>query len=411
MRRTLVVLGGADGSVGVYRRARELGYRTICVDVRAGAPGVAVADEYLQLSVRAPERIDAALRSRTDIAGVICPASDVGLPTQAWLSKAWNLPSPLPHAAVEASVDKPVFRAVCERAGVPTYRSVSGTSGPELVRAARHMRFPTLVKPVDSSGSRGVISCPDPGKLRSVVAESLTFSQRGRVVVEEHLDGRHLTIEALVVDGDIAFHAVTERTITPPPLFVTTTHTMPADLPHDAAQALPGMLAAVCAEIGYRNGPLTFDAVLTRDDTLYLIEMGARMGGNGIAEVVENCYGVDLMAATMAQAVGEKPVLTPKPPMPTLVHILASDRTGRLAAIEGAEEVRAMPEVADLQLFVHEGTLVRPYEQAGYKLGYVVLTASSVEQLRSAESAVRGTLKFRLDAQGSEEQDMAVPLP
>ncbi|CAM3065061.1 ATP-grasp domain-containing protein [Saccharomonospora xinjiangensis] len=410
MRRTLVVLGGADGSVGVYRRARELGYRTICVDIRPGAPGVAAADEYLQLSVRAPERIDAALRSRTDIAGVICPASDVGLPTQAWLAKAWDLPSPLPDAAVEASVDKPVFRAVCERAGVPTYRSVSGTSGPELARAARGMRFPALVKPVDSSGSRGVISCSDPGKLGAIVAESLTFSHRGRVVVEEHLDGRHLTIEAIVADGDIAFHAVTERTITPPPLFVTTAHAMPADLPEDVAESLPGMLAAVCAEIGYRDGPLTFDAVLTRDGVLYLIEMGARMGGNGIAEVVESCHGVDLMAATMAQAVGEKPVLTPKPPMPSLVHILASDRMGRLAAIEGTDEVRALPEVVDLQLFVQGGSPVQPYEQAGYKLGYVVLTADSPERLRAVESEVRGTLKFRLEPQG-DEKDMAVPLP
>ncbi|TLW93148.1 ATP-grasp domain-containing protein [Saccharomonospora piscinae] len=410
-RRTLVVLGGADGSVGVYRRARELGYRTLCVDVRANAPGVAMADEYLQLSVRAPERIDAALRSRTDIAGVICPASDVGLPTQAWLAQAWKLPSPLPTAAVEASVDKPVFRAVCERVGVPTYRSVAGVSGAELVKAARHMRFPTLVKPVDSSGSRGVVSCADPGKLRTAVAESLTFSQRGRVVVEEHLDGRHLTIEALIVDGEIAFHAVTERTITPPPLFVTTAHVTPAELPEHTAEALPGMLTAVCAELGYRTGPLTFDAVLGRDGELYLIEMGARMGGNGIAEVVEHCYGIDLMAATMSLAVGDRPALAAKPPMPTLVHILASDRTGVLAGIDGIDEVRAMPEVAELHLFVEEGSPVRPYEQAGYKLGYVVLTAESAGRLWTVENAVRTTLRFRLEPQGTGERDLAVPLP
>ncbi|WP_298182287.1 ATP-grasp domain-containing protein [Saccharomonospora sp.] len=411
MKRTLVVLGGADGSVNVYRRARELGYHTICVDIRPNAPGVAVADEYLQLSVRAPELIDSALGSRTDIAGVICPASDVGLPTQAWLSEKWKLPSPLPPAAVEASVDKPVFRSACERAGVPTYRSVSGSSGAELVQAAQHIRFPALVKPVDSSGSRGVVSCVDPGRLRSAVSESLTFSQQGRVVVEEHLDGRHLTIEALIVDGEIVFHAVTERTITPPPLFVTTAHLMPAELPGKVAEALPDMLAAVCAELGYRTGPLTFDAVLGRDGKLYLIEMGARMGGNGIAEVVENCHGVDLMSATMSLAVGEEPTISGKDPRPTLVHILASDRAGRLIGVDGVDEVRALPEVVDLQLFVHEGSLVRPYEQAGYKLGYVVVTADSVSRLWSAENAVRGTLKFRLANRNDDEQDLAVPFP
>lgn len=413
MRRTLVVLGGADGSLGVYLRARELGYHTICVDVRPNAPGAAVADEYLQLSVRAPERIDAALGERTDIVGVLCPASDVGLPTQAWLERRWNLPSPLPEAAVAASVDKPVFRAVCERAGVPTYRSATASSIPELLDAARHMRFPALVKPVDSSGSRGVVSCANPGKLASAVAESLEFSFSGRVVVEEHLDGRHLTIEALVVDGEIAFHAVTARTITPPPLFVTTAHEMPVDLPGKTADALPGMLAAVAAELRYRNGPLTFDAVLQRDDELYLIEVGARMGGNGIAELVRHCHGVDLMAATMSLAVGEVPVLDPHPPVPALVHILASDRAGLLAEIDGLAEVRAMPEVKDLHLFVTEGSFVRPYEQAGYKLGYVVLSAESTSALWSVENAVRGTLKFRLDTGNASPaaNDVAVPKP
>ncbi|MEC3977244.1 ATP-grasp domain-containing protein [Amycolatopsis sp. H20-H5] len=404
--RTLVVLGGADGSVGTYRRARELGYRTLCVDIRSGAPGVAFADEFLQLSVRAPEQIAAALDGRDDIAAVLCPASDVGLPAQAWLTRHWNLPEPLPDAAVAASVDKSVFRTLCDRMGLPSYRSVGGVPGPELVHAAQQLRFPTLVKPVDSSGSRGVVACAGPGRLHTSFTESIAFSPSGRLVVEEHLDGRHFTIEALVSRGRIVFHAVTERTITPPPFFVTSSHLLPAEITPETDSEIERMLTDVCAELGYRTGALTVDAVLGRDGRPYLIEMGARMGGNGLAEVIESCYGVDLMAAGIALAVGEQPVITPRPPIPTLVHMLASDRGGHLARIEGVDEVRAMPEVVELRLFAEEGSYIRPYEQAGYKLGQVVLSADSVPKLLAAEGAVRGTLKFLLD-----EQDMAVPLP
>lgn len=390
----------------MYRRARELGYRTICVDIRPGAPGVEVADEFLHASVRAPEQIAAALAGRRDIVAVLCPASDVGLPAQAWLTRYWNLPEPLSDAAVAASTDKSVFRAVCDRLGLPSYRSVSGVPGAELLSRARELRYPTLVKPVDSSGSRGVVACAGPGMLRSACTESIAFSPSGRVVVEEHLDGTHFTIEALVAGGDIIFHAVTERTITPPPFFVTSTHLMPAALPAEADVRLIPMLASVCAELGYRNGPLTLDAVLGHDGELYLIEMGARMGGNGLAELVETCYGVDLMEATITLAVGEDVSLDPKPPLPTLVHMLTSDRGGHLSAVDGVEQVRAMPEVVELHLFVEPGTFIRPYEQAGYKLGYVVLAGESPTRLWAAEGIVRGALKFRL-----EEQDMAVPLP
>lgn len=404
--RTLVILGGADGSVSTYERARELGYRTLCVDVRPGAPAIAFADEFLQVSVRAPEQIAAALGGRRDLAGVLCPASDVGLPALAWLTRHWGMPDPLPEYAVQASTDKPVFRALCDRLGLPSYRSVGGRPGPELVHAAQQLRFPALVKPVDSSGSRGVVSCAGPGRLSTAFTESLAFSPSGRLVVEEHLDGAHFTIEALVVEGRIVFHAVTDRTLTPPPFFVTSSHLLPGELPADVELRLIQALDAICTELGYRTGPLTLDAVLGRDGRLYLIEMGARMGGNGLAEAIEHCYGVDLIGAGIAAATGGEVRLDLHEPKPTLVHILASDRGGHLSQVDGVEEVRAMPEVVGLHLFADEGSFVRPYEQAGHKLGYAVLTAESVPAVLAAENALRGTLKFLLHEQG-----MAVPLP
>lgn len=404
--RTLVILGGADGSVSTYERARELGFRTLCVDVRPGAPAVACADEFLQVSVRAPEQIAAALDGRRDLAGVLCPASDVGLPALAWLTRHWGMPDPLPVAAVEASTDKSVFRALCDHLGLPGYRSVSGRPGPELVHAAQQLRFPALVKPVDSSGSRGVVACPSPGRLTAAFTESLAFSPSGRLVVEEHLDGSHFTIEALVVEGRVVFHAVTERTLTPPPFFVTSSHLLPAELPADAELQLVEALDLICTELGYRSGPLTLDAVLGRDGQLYLVEMGARMGGNGLAEAIAQCHGADLIAAGIATATGDEVRLELHEPKPTLVHVLASDRGGHLSRVDGVEDVRALPGLVGLHLFADAGSYVRPYEQAGHKLGYAVLTAGSVPELLAAENAVRGTLKFLLH-----DQDMAVPLP
>lgn len=404
--RTIVVIGAADGSVSTYQRAAELGYRTIAVDIRPGAPGVAHADEFVQASVRAPEQIAAALLERDDIAGVLCPASDVGLRTQAWLARHWNLPDPLPVPVVRASVDKQVFRQVCARLGLPDYGSVAGEPGPALVAAAQQLRFPALVKPVDSSGGRGVVSCPGPSRLESAFAEALAHSPSGRVVVEEYVDGDHFSVEALIEGGQVAFHAVTDRAVTPPPYFVTSAHLLPAALPAQVDEQLVDMLNAVCADLGYRTGPMTLDAVLGRDGHLYLIEMGARIGGNGLAEAVAACHGVDLVAGSIAAAVGEPLRPEPHEPRPTLVHLLTSDRAGHLTAIEGVEEVRAMPEVVRLSLFAEPGDHVRPYEQAGYKLGQVVLCADTPAALREAEAKVRGMVRFLLG-----EQHVAVPMP
>jgi biotin carboxylase len=406
---TLIILGGADGSVSAYERARTLGFRTVCVDIRPSAPAVELADEYLRISVRAPERIAAALlgrEGREGIVGVLCPASDVGLPTQAWLTRHWNLPNELSRAAVQASVDKAVFRETCDRLALPSYRTVTGCQGSDLISRAQRLSFPVLVKPVDSSGSRGVLWCAGPEALEAAFAEAIAYSPSGRLVVEEFVEGEPLTIESLVVDGHVAFHAITKRTLTPPPYFVTSSHVLPVELPASTAADLLRMLDLVCAEIGYRNGPLTLDATLGSDGRIYLLEMSARMGGNGLADAIEHCYDIDLIGASIALAIGEEFELVAGPPRPTMVQMLTSDRAGRLIAIEGVRQVQAMPEVVSIRLFAEVGSYVRPYDQAGYKLGQVVLSAECPVRLRAAHAKLGTAIRFLVAG-----HDTAVPLP
>jgi hypothetical protein len=81
---------------------------------------------------------------------------------------------------------------------------------------------------------------------------------------------------------------------------------------------------------------------------------------------------------------------------------------GEVLAVDGAERVRGMPEVQQLYLFADKGSIVHVYEQAGHKLGYVVLRAGSAAGLRRAEQVVHETLAFRL---APSEDDLAVGWP
>jgi biotin carboxylase len=395
---SLVVLGAADGAVPTYQRAAKLGYRTICVDMRPGAPGVPFADEYLHISTRAPEQVAAALADRRDIVGVLAPASDIALPSQRWLARHWGLPDPISEQAVLASADKSVFRQVCERLGFPVYGAVAGTVGTELRDAALRLRFPTLVKPVDSTGSRGVVPCGEPGGLTAAIRAAIEHSPSGRVVVEEHVTGEHLTVEAVVSGGRVVFHAVSARTLTAPPYFITAAQQLPADLAPETGSRLVTMIDELCAELGYVSGPLNLDVVLAPDGQLYFVEMGARTGGNGLAELIETMCGVDTLSASISLAVGEPVEPAPRPPRPVMLRVIAADRPGQLAAIHGLAEVTALPEVVDLRLFAEPGDHVQPFTQAAHKVGYVLLSAATTAQLRAAAAVVDRTLRLELAA-------------
>ncbi|NUP63179.1 MAG: ATP-grasp domain-containing protein [Nonomuraea sp.] len=392
-RRTLAVLGGADGAISTIRAAARLGVRTICVDMRADAPAVAHADEFLDLSTRDVPRIAKSLAGRPDLAGVVSPASDVNLPSQLALAGRLGLPCGLSEGAVRASVDKSWFRALCARLGLPGPRYVRGTEQ-EVLRDAPGLGFPLMVKPVDSSGSRGVSLCHGPGELAEAVRLAREWSLSGTIVAEDYLEGAHYTAESFVIGGKVALIGLAERRLTPPPLFITVQHTMPG--PAGLTDAVRPMLDAVCAEVGLREGPLSADVLVTGTGEVVLVEMGARLGGNGLAELLGLVHGVDVVEQYVLSALGEPPRLDATPSGCAAVRVLGAARDGKLIRVDGEERVKALPGVVDLVLAAAPGDHVERYTRAGAKLGYLTAAAPGRDTLAGVLDEAARLLRFEI---------------
>lgn len=390
--RTLVVLGGADGAITTLATAARLGLHTICVDARTDAPAVGYAAEFLNLSTRDVPAIAAALGDRGDLAGVVSPASDVNLPAQHRLARLLGLPDGLSPPALRASVDKGYFRALCDRLGQPGPRFVQDTAAAVRDRCGG-LRYPVIVKPTDSSGGRGISLCDTPAALPAAVDAAAAYSATGIVIVEEFLDGAHFAAEAVVVGGEIALFGLGARTLTEPPHFVTLEHVMPAADPDLVARCRTA-LDEIVAALGYRWGSLNADLLVDRDGRVTVIELGARLGGNGSAELLGLVHGVDVTAAYVAMAVGEHPDLTPTRPACAAMHVLRATRPGKLVAVHGEDTARALPGLVDLILVVRPGDHVEPYHRAGAKLGYLLATAPDHDRLRATVAAVDTHLSF-----------------
>ncbi|WP_412537783.1 ATP-grasp domain-containing protein [Longispora sp. K20-0274] len=390
--RTLVVLGGADGAITTLRTARRLGVRTVCVDVRADAPAVAWADEFCDVSTRDTDRLVAALAGRPDLAGVLSPASDVNLPTQLALAERLGLPCGLSAAAVRASVDKGYFRSVADALGQPGPGYVQGS--PAEVRAALPgLRLPVILKPTDSSGGRGISLCATADAFEGALAGAAAYSMSDVLIAEEYLPGRHLTAEAVVAGGRVALLGLSDRRLTDPPHFVTVEHAMPAR-GDGLADRVRAMLDEVCAALHYRWGSLNVDVLVTDDGDVVLIEIGARLGGNGVAELLGLAQGVDVTELYIRMALGETPDLAPGAARHAGFRVLRASRAGKLAAIGGLSAARALPDVVDVVLAVSEGERVEPYTRAGAKLGYVLAASADRERLTRTLDRAEELLAF-----------------
>ncbi|MFF9400762.1 ATP-grasp domain-containing protein [Streptomyces sp. NPDC014744] len=403
----ILVLGGGEDQLPAYHEARRLGHGVIGVDQRPEALGAAAADLFLCMTTRDPQRI-AAMVGHLDVAAVVSPASDAAQESVAELSRLLKTPHQPSPDAVRASVDKGYFHSVLARLGLPAYRHVQSDDPAELRRAAAELPMPVIVKPSDSSGSKGVQVVADPEALPAALDEARRYSFSGQVIVEEMLLGRHLSAEAFLQGARLGTVAVTERTTTGAPRMITTGHTVPAELAPATEIRLRSLIMDVCGELGHVDGPVNFDFVVDEHtEEIRFIEMGARLGGNGMPLLVKHAYGINTYEAALRLALGEDFDLTPRHNKKTALRILTSDTDGVLRAVEGADAVRALPQTAELQIFASPGGKVHRYTQAGHKLGYLLLVADSHAELREARARADALLRF--DVEPDPDRAPAIP--
>ncbi|MEU8107151.1 ATP-grasp domain-containing protein [Nonomuraea muscovyensis] len=393
--KRLVVLGGSDGTISSFRAARRLGLGTVCVDMRADAPGVREADEFLHLSTRDVGAVTAALRDLGDVAGLIAPGTDINLPSLVEVAGRLGLPCNLSPGALRISTDKAYFREVCARLGLGGPGYVGG-SADEVARDAVRLDFPVIVKPVDSGSSRGITVCATPAEVAAAATAAAAASPTATVIVEELVTGRDLCGEAFLQDGRVALLGLSDRVVAAPQVVAVGHDMAPRD--ERLTAEVVRQLELVCAEAGYADGPVNLDLFVTPDDAVVLIEMGTRIGGNGMGEALGLMYGVDTVAAAVQLAIGERPDLTPRWSRHTSVRMLRSASAGTLVALDGLPEALALPGVADIVVTARPGEPVVPYTECRAKLGYVLASADTAGDLARALEGVEDLVRVRVDA-------------
>lgn len=109
---------------------------------------------------------------------------------------------------VDVASDKKLTNRLLEAAGIPVPRSEVVRSESEALEAARRIRYPVAVKPLDGNHGRGVgLDLRDEEQVRAAFRTARAQSRRGPVVVETFLTGNDY--RCLVIGGEL--RAVAER--------------------------------------------------------------------------------------------------------------------------------------------------------------------------------------------------------
>ena len=152
--KKILLLGGSAQQVAAIKTARRLGYYTVLCDFLADNPGQYEADKFYLVSTTDKEAI-LKVAQEEQIDGILAYASDPAAPTAAYVAEKMGLPG-VPYKVAEAFCNKNQFREFLKRNGfnVPGSVEIDVNSESSLVEG---LRLPIIIKPTDSSGSKGEV--------------------------------------------------------------------------------------------------------------------------------------------------------------------------------------------------------------------------------------------------------------
>jgi len=155
--------------------------------------------------------------AKTHPLDAVVAVDDAGTSLAAAAARALGMPHN-PVDAVEAARDKARMRERFAAAGLltPRFRTAAIDADPQTIAAT--VAYPCVVKPIDLSGSQGVVKVDDVERfpavftrVAAIVAACRPTGVRRSVLIEDFIPGEEVAVEALLRGGELEVLAIFDK--------------------------------------------------------------------------------------------------------------------------------------------------------------------------------------------------------
>ena len=140
--------------------------------------------------------------------GILTGFTDSYLLPYQHLCELANLPCYATKEVFETTMDKAKFKQLCRDNSIPVipeYRI--DTFDPSVINEKNKV----IIKPVDNSGSRGVILCETPEDYQRCLEYALSFSEKKQVVIEKYMEMDSISLSYTIQDGVVSLSTTDDR--------------------------------------------------------------------------------------------------------------------------------------------------------------------------------------------------------
>lgn len=381
MQKKIMILGASILQLPAIEKAKEMVLDVIAVDMNPKAVGFKVSGVVKEVisTIDTPAIVEAAKKNQID--GIMTLATDMPMRSVAAVAKEMGLIGIDADTALKAT-NKAVMRKALQESGVPIPKFYKVTNEEEYMEAVKNFTVPFIVKPADSSGSRGIYEVQDI-KDQKIIKEAYEyckpFSRVGDVVVEEYMSGPEVSVETLSINGECHVIQITDKLTTGAPYYVEMGHSQPTRLGKDTVRKIKEVAKAANKAIGIKDGPSHTEIIVTSEGPK-IVELGARLGGDCITtHLVPLSTGVNMVECCIRIALGEKPDIEPKWNRGSAIRYF-EQHAGVVKNIEGVEEAEKVSGVKQISIVHGIGEEVTEINSSGARIGFVIAKDENAER-------------------------------
>lgn len=280
--KKLLVLGARSlGSFDIVEYAKSLGAYVIITDYPEvdDLPVKHLADEYWLISTADQEVLyKKAFDCQLD--GVVSGVHEFNLSIAMELAERLNLPFYANRKQWDICSNKDRFKELCLQFDIPVVSGIEIDKQSELSEV-KGLNFPVIVKPIDSSGGRGISICDDEQALMGGYARAMAHSKNKKILVEPYLYAREATIYGTAQDGQIHLDMMADRHVKVLDegfIPVSVALVFPSKHLSRYVDTLHEKVKNMFRSIGIENGSFFIQSFVTENEFI-IYEMGYRLSG------------------------------------------------------------------------------------------------------------------------------------
>ncbi len=385
--KKIMIIGASVLQLPGILKAKEMGLYVGVADYNPKAIGIQYADEFFNASTMDEEAVlAAALQFNPD--GIMTLATDMPMRGVAKVAEKLGLSGISYDTALKATDKFEMIKAFkAYDVASPWFFTVDSIE--ELKALEDQLSYPCIMKPTDNAGSHGVVLAKSFDDVLREYDYSRENARHGKVIIEEYLKGDEVSVEVMVVDGNVNILQITDKLTTGAPHFVEMGHSQPSRHPLATQKAIKELATKACQAVGINRGPAHVEMMVTERGPV-MIELGARMGGDNITTaLVPLSTGIDMVKATIDVALGNQPDIEPSLHCASAIRYIAAPE-GIITSITGVEEAKQLSGVKEVIMTKAVGEMSTPIHCSNDRIGSVIVQAATAEEaVRICEKALK----------------------